>query len=54
VGPGRVPSNRIPVLSEWEADVGFGFDAGGLGLYFAQPLTGGRPLTFTVRLQRRF
>jgi len=53
-GPGRVPNNRIPVLSEWAADVGFGFDAGGIGLYLAQPLTDGRPLLFSVRLQRRF
>jgi hypothetical protein len=53
-GPGRIPSNRIPVLGEWKEDVGFGFDAGGLGFYIAQPLTNGLPLTFTVRLQRRF
>jgi hypothetical protein len=53
-GPGRIPSNRIPVLGEWKEDVGFGFDAGGIGLYIAQPLTNGLPLTFTVRLQRRF
>ncbi|HTL04296.1 MAG TPA: BamA/TamA family outer membrane protein [Gemmatimonadales bacterium] len=53
-GPGRVPNNRIPVLREWEYDVGFGVDAGGLGLYLAQPLTRGQPLTFTLRLQRRF
>jgi hypothetical protein len=53
-GPGRVPNNRIPVLREWEYDVGFGVDAGGLGFYLSQPLNGGRPLTFTMRLQRRF
>jgi hypothetical protein len=53
-GPGRVPNDRLPVLREWAADVGFGFDAGGLGLYLAQPLTGGGPLLFTLRLQRRF
>lgn len=53
-GPGRVPNNRLPVLNEWAADVGFGFDAGGLGLYLAQPLSGGGPLLFSVRLQRRF
>jgi hypothetical protein len=53
-GPGRVPNNRIPLLREWEYDVGFGIDAGGLGVYLAQPLTGSRPLTFTLRLQRRF
>jgi hypothetical protein len=53
-GPGRVPNDRLPVLGEWSADVGFGFDAGGLGLYLAQPLTGGGPLLFFLRLQRRF
>jgi hypothetical protein len=53
-GPGRVPNDRLPVLREWGADIGFGFDAGGLGFYLAQPLTGGRPLLFSVRLQRRF
>ncbi len=53
-GPGRVPNDRLPVLNEWSADVGFGFDAGGLGLYLAQPLTGNGPLLFTLRLQRRF
>lgn len=54
IGPGRVPNDRLPVLREWKYDIGFGVDAGGLGLYLAQPLTDGLPLTFTVRLQRRF
>lgn len=54
LGPGRVPNDRIPVLREWEADIGFGLDVGGIGVYLAQPLTGSRPLTFTARLQRRF
>lgn len=53
-GPGRVPNDRIPVFREWAGDVGLGFDAGGIGLYLAQPLTDGRPLLFSVRLQRRF
>jgi len=53
-GPGRIPNDRIPVLREWASDIGFGFDAGGIGLYISQPLTGGRPLTLTARLQRRF
>ena len=53
-GPGRVPNNRIPKLGEWSADLGLGFDAGGLGIYFAQPLTGPGSLTLTARLQRRF
>ena len=53
-GPGRVPNNKLPVLHEWQFDVGLGVDAGGLGFYVVQPLSGGLPLTFTVRLQRRF
>jgi hypothetical protein len=53
-GPGRVPNDRIPVLREWQYDVGFGIDAGGLGFYLTQPLNQGLPLTFTMRLQRRF
>jgi hypothetical protein len=53
-GPGRIPNDRIPVLREWASDIGFGFDAGGIGLYISQPLTGGGPLTLTARLQRRF
>jgi hypothetical protein len=53
-GPGRIPSTRLPALREWQSDIGFGFDAGGIGFYIAQPLTEGRPLTFSVRLQRRF
>lgn len=53
-GPGRIPNDRIPVLREWASAIGFGFDAGGIGLYISQPLTGGRPLTLTARLQRRF
>lgn len=53
-GPGRVPSNRIPRLDEWKFDLGFGMDAGGIGLYVAQPFTDDLPLTVTLRLQRRF
>jgi hypothetical protein len=53
-GPGRVPNDRLPVLREWAWDFGFGLDAGGLGLYLSQSLNGSGPLTFTVRLQRRF
>jgi hypothetical protein len=53
-GPGRIPNDRIPVLREWASDIGFGFDAGGIGVYISQPLTGGGPLTLTARLQRRF
>ena len=53
-GPGRIPNNRVPVFREWATDIGFGFDAGGIGVYLSQPLKGGRPLTLTMRLQRRF
>jgi len=42
------------VLREWEYDAGVGVDAGGLGFYLALPLNMGRPITFTMRLQRRF
>ncbi|NOT08108.1 MAG: BamA/TamA family outer membrane protein [Gemmatimonadales bacterium] len=54
VGPGRIPNDRLPVLREWDYDVGLGLDAGGLGLYLTQPLTDRRPITLTARLQRRF
>lgn len=53
-GPGRIPNTRIPVLKEWAYDLGFGLDAGGLGLYVTQPMTEGRPVTVSLRLQRRF
>jgi outer membrane protein assembly factor BamA len=53
-GPGRIPNNRIPKLDEWAYEVGFGFDAGGVGLYITQPMTQGRPLTVSLRLQRRY
>jgi len=53
-GPGRVPENRIPVLSEWKADIGLGIDAGGLGVYLARALTDGQPLRVILRLQHRF
>ena len=53
-GPGRVPNNRIPKISEWDADVGIGIDTGGLGLYLARSLTTDRPIRVVVRLERRF
>ncbi len=53
-GPGQVPSNRLPALSEWKADIGAGVDLGGVGFYFAKALTDAIPVRFTVRLQRRF
>src|SRR5439155_19404135 len=53
-GPGRVPSDRIPVLREWKGDAGLGVDAGGLGIYLAKSFTDNVPLKLVLRLQRRF
>jgi hypothetical protein len=53
-GPGRVPNDRIPALDEWLSEVGIGLDAGGLGAYLSKSLTGGEPVRFFLRLQRRF
>jgi hypothetical protein len=53
-GPGRVPNNRIPALREWDADVGLGIDAGGLGVYVTRALTADQPFRVVVRLQQRF
>lgn len=53
-GPGRVPNDRIPDLNEWLYDVGVGLDAGGIGAYLSKALTGGQPVRFFLRLQRRF
>ena len=49
-----MPVNRIPSFDEWKADVGIGLDAGEIGAYLAKSLTGGEPIKFLVRLQRRF
>ena len=53
-GPGRVPTDRIRALSEWKADVGVGFDAGGVALYLAKAVTDGEPIRIFLRLERRF
>lgn len=53
-GPGRVPDDRIPNFGEWDADVGVGIDAGGIGAYLAKALTGDEPVRVILRLQRRF
>jgi hypothetical protein len=53
-GPGQVRSDRIPSFDEWKADLGVGLDAGEIGAYLAKSLTGGEPVRFLVRLQRRF
>jgi surface antigen Omp85-like protein len=53
-GPGRIPSDRLPTLGSWLADLGLGVDWGGFGLYVAKAVTAGEPLRFTVRLDHRF
>lgn len=53
-GPGRLPSDRLPTLGSWLADLGLGIDWGGFGLYVAKAVTAGEPLRFTVRLDHRF
>ncbi len=53
-GPGRVPSNRIPVLSEWDYDLGVGLDLGGIAAYVAKSLSTSESPRITLRLQRRF
>jgi hypothetical protein len=53
-GPGRLPSDRLPTLGSWLADLGLGVDAGGFGLYVAKAVTTGEHLRFTVRLDHRF
>ncbi len=53
-GPEQVRNDRIPSLKEWKADIGVGLDAGEIGAYLAKGLSGGEPIKFLVRLQRRF
>jgi hypothetical protein len=53
-GPGQVPVDRIPVLKEWAADLGFGLDAGEIGAYLAKSISNDESVKFVVRLQRRF
>jgi Omp85 superfamily domain len=53
-GPGRLPSDRLPTLGSWLADLGLGIDWGGLGLYVSKAVTAGEPLRFTLRLDHRF
>jgi len=53
-GPGRLPSDRLPTLGSWLADLGLGVDWGGFGLYVAKAVTTGERLRFTVRLDHRF
>lgn len=53
-GPGRVPTNRLPSLDLWKADLGVGVDVGFVAAYLAKSVTNGEPIKFSVRLQRRF
>ena len=53
-GPGQVPVNSLPVLSEWDFDAGVGLDAGSIGAYLAKSLSDDEPVKFVVRLQHRF
>jgi len=53
-GPGHIPSDHIPALDSWLADLGVGIDWGGLGVYLAKAVTGNEPFRFTVRLEHRF
>ena len=51
---GRVPTDRVPSLSEWHADIGVGLATGGLGIYLAKALEEGEPVRLSIRLRRRF
>ncbi|MBI4543033.1 MAG: BamA/TamA family outer membrane protein [Gemmatimonadetes bacterium] len=54
-GAGEIPSDRLPPLGSFRTDVGLGLDFGPIGFYFAKVLDqGDRPITFTVRMGRRF
>lgn len=48
-------SSRIPPLNSFRADVGTGFDFGGIGIYGAKAITvSNEPMNFFVRLRHRF
>ena len=53
-GPGRLPSDRLPTIGSWLADLGLGMDWAGFGVYVAKAVTSGEPLRFTIRLDHRF
>ena len=53
-GPGRLPSDRLPSIGSWLADLGLGMDWAGFGVYVAKAVTSGEPLRITVRLDHRF
>ena len=53
-GPGRIPSDRLPTIDSWIADLGLGIDWGGVGLYASKAVTLGQPVRLTLRLRHRF
>jgi hypothetical protein len=53
-GPGRVPSDKLPSVRDWHADVGVGLSMGGLGVYLAKAIEEGEPVRLVLRLRRRF
>ncbi len=53
-GPGRLPSDKLPTLGSWLADLGLGVDWGGFGVYVAKAVTAGERLRFILRLDHRF
>ena len=53
-GPGRVPSNRLPGLDSWIADLGLGIDWGGFGVYVAKAINADQPVRVTARIEHRF
>ncbi len=53
--PGEIPAGSLPTLRHFRADLGLGIDFGPLGFYLARAVdTGSHPVTFTVRMGRRF
>jgi len=53
-GPGRFPSDALPPIGDWLADLGLGVDWGGFGLYVAKAVTVGEHARLTIRLDHRF
>ena len=54
-GPGEIASGSLPSLRSFDADLGVGIDFGPLGFYLARAVDrGSHPVTFTVRMGRRF
>lgn len=54
-GADEVSADRLPALNTFKTDLGLGLDFGPIGFYLARALdSGDRPVTFTVRMGRRF